>query len=353
MTDGMPTARLGAFAVSRERAAVEGPLAGYHHETYVLPLPSRDRSSAERWKAREPRAGIKWFDRGCLHSEEPLLRVLAGRVTGLPGLLETNGVASRQFIEGSTLGRVAPAPAPVPEALFRQLVGFFGQLARIDPAALAVARRCVPADRPADGDGDGFLGQLIDFVEQHVYRTASDEFEQLFHSLGIGPGVFRSLRAHVSGLRGRPFRLLHGDLHRENLIVDADGRLWVIDWELAMVGDPLYDLATHLHLMRYPAWQAGRMAREWSRAVGPVSSDGWQEDLVRIMHFKRAQSVFTDVIRAARDLGTAPDTARVTGAASRLHRVLTAAAEPLGLAAVPAPRDMAEALDHWRPLARS
>ncbi|CAM5643364.1 hypothetical protein SGRIM128S_09667 [Streptomyces griseomycini] len=33
-------------------------------------------------------------------------------------------------------------------------------------------------------------------------------------------------------------------------IVDPQGGLWVIDWELAMIGDPLYDLATHLHLMR-------------------------------------------------------------------------------------------------------
>jgi aminoglycoside phosphotransferase (APT) family kinase protein len=37
--------------------------------------------------------------------------------------------------------------------------------------------------------------------------------------------------------------LLHGDLSPRNIVVAADGRLGVIDWERALVGDPAYDLA--------------------------------------------------------------------------------------------------------------
>lgn len=69
-----------------------------------------------------------------------------------------------------------------------------------------------------------------------------------------------------------------------------------------MLGDPLYDLATHLYLMRFPADQHRRVIRDWCRVVEhirPGSSRGWEHDLPLILDFKRAQSVFTDVIRVS------------------------------------------------------
>lgn len=37
--------------------------------------------------------------------------------------------------------------------------------------------------------------------------------------------------------------LLHRDLKHANLIADKKGKTWIIDWENAILGDPLYDLA--------------------------------------------------------------------------------------------------------------
>jgi Ser/Thr protein kinase RdoA (MazF antagonist) len=185
-----------------------------------------------------------------------------------------------------------------------------------------------------------------------VYERNLPQYKGLFADLGLGPDSFGHLRERVAGLQERPFQLLHADLHRENLIVDPDGKLWVIDWELATFGDPLYDLATHLYLMRYPSAQEWRMIQRWCQVVEeirPGGSDGWAEDLPRLLDFKRAQSVFTDVIRVSQSMDAAgkPDSRRLRPAARKVWGVLKNAAGPLGLASVPGPLETEAALLRW------
>ncbi|MFG2679490.1 phosphotransferase [Streptomyces sp. NPDC048392] len=346
-------ARLRAVEVSGDASTVEGPLRGYHHETYVVPLPGVDGAAgAARWKCREPRGNLLWFDRRCFRSEEELLRALRGRITGVPDVFEIDGLPLQRFVEGQTLGTLHGAGRAVPDGLVRQIVRLFGETAAVTSRTLTVDRRCRPEDRPADGDTDGFVERLVRFTERRVYAHNLGEFGSLFAALGLDDDAFGRLRKHVRGLRERPFCLLHADLHRENLIVDADRRLWTIDWELAMVGDPLYELATHLHLMRYPSWQRRQVAEGWRRAVEavrPGGSRGWRQDLGRLVGYKRAQSVFTDVVREAVSLGrdARSPRSRVLPAAVRLHGVLADAAVPLGLDSVPGPAEIGAALARW------
>ncbi|MGW0411099.1 phosphotransferase family protein [Streptomyces collinus] len=339
--------------MSGDASVVEGPLHGYHHETYVFPLlgeagPLR----SGRWKCREPRADLLWFDRRCFFSEEQLLKALGGRIRSVPDIVEVGGMGLQRFIEGQTLGSLHRSGTVVPDVFGRQITDLFRQLVAIDPTALEVERRCEAQDRPDDGDTQGFLERLVHFTEHRVYEHNADRFEELFRELGLNASCFRHLRKHVSGLKKRPFCLLHADLHRENFIVDAEQRLWTIDWELAMVGDPLYDLATHLHLMRYPARQARAVVRQWCttvEAVRPHSSNGWQDDLRRLVDYKKAQSVFTDVIRTALVLGAIEQAGwrHFVPAAFRLRAILADAAGALGVELVPGPRRIVVALMRW------
>ncbi|GAB2753066.1 phosphotransferase [Streptomyces bullii] len=325
-----------------------GPLKGYHHETYVFPLPGRTVTV----KCREPRDAILWFDRRCFLSEEELLRALKGHITRIPDIVDVEDMGLQSFIEGDTLGALHRPGRRVPDAVFDQIVGLFRELALIRPDMLDVERRCEPEDRPEDGDSSGFLDRLIVFIEDQVYGRNRAEFEGLFRDLGVTDDSFQQLRKRTSGLHERPFCLLHADLHRENFIIDPCGRLWTIDWELAMFGDPLYDVATHLYLMRFPAEQERRMAREWCRVVEgvrPGSAYGWERDLPLLLEFKRAQSVPTDLIRIALSLCDGPDFdwLALPRAAGKLHRVLAAGAEPLGLTDVPGRAQIMAALVHW------
>ncbi|MFD5815213.1 phosphotransferase family protein [Streptomyces sp. NPDC127038] len=333
-------------------SAVEGPIRGYHHETYVCPLPGgTGKGERGRWKCREPLPGLLWFDRRCFASEEELLGALDGRITGIPELIRVGSTGLQRFIEGKTLGALYTSGSEIPSSFTDQIVSLFGQLARIGPDSLDAARTCTPADRPREGDSAGFLERLILFTEERVYRHNMPGFEVLFRGLGLDAVSFAPLRERASRLTDRPFCLLHADLHRENLVVDGEERLWTIDWELAMFGDPLYDLATHLYLMRYPADQESRLIEQWCEAVEsvtPGSSAGWEADLPRLLAYKRAQSVFTDVIRTALSLTEerTVDEGLLVQAGDRLQKVLSAATEPLGIEA-PTPESVTAALGRW------
>ncbi|MER6630811.1 phosphotransferase [Streptomyces sp. NPDC000987] len=344
-------ARARAVEMSGDPRALEGPLRGYHHETYVFPLPTADGSTI-RWKCREPRSSLLWFDRRCFVSEEQLLKALAGRITHIPEILEAGDAGLQRFIEGETLGSLYGSGKAIPGVILQQIVVLFRQLAGVAPDSLAVGRRCAEEDRPDDGDTNGFLERLVLFTEKRVYERNLPMFADLFGELGINARSFPHLRDCLSGLKRRPFCLLHADLHRENFIIDSRRRLWTIDWELAMVGDPLYDLATHLHLMRYPYWQRGQMVKRWCAAVEgirPGGSNGLDHDLPRLIAYKRAQSVFTDVIREAMSLGAVSEgDDRLDRAGRNLQKILIAAAGSLRLDSVPAPGEIAMALLRWR-----
>lgn len=348
-------------SVARQRAdqlrgdggVVKGPLKGYHHETYRLLLPGGGLAI----KVREPRAEILWFDRRCFESEESLLSALQGQITGIPDILDVEGMGFQRFIEGSTLGGRLRFGRRVPDKIFQQIVGLFEQMAQITPIKLDelhVVRRCKEADRAEEGDSAGFLDRLIAFSQEKVFGGSQDRFGALFAELGVSGESFTLLRKHVAGLTERPFCLLHADLHRKNFIVDRDGRLWTIDWELAMLGDPLYDLATHLYLMNFPADQGSRMAREWRRVVEevrPGGAKGWERDLPLLLDFKKAQSVITDVIRMSQSLLLRDkkvfNWAGLPWTAARLRRVLELGAVPLGLERMPTHAEVMAALVRW------
>ena len=351
------TGRRRAGEMSADPGEVEGPLSGYHHETYVFRLPREAGvGGGGRWKCREPRDSLLWFDRRCFHSEERLLTELQGRIGNIPDLIEVEGTVLQRFIEGETLGALHPSGTTVPDEEFEQILELFRQLVEVQPQALLVKRRCEGLDRAREGDSAGFLDRLICFTEDRVYGDNLPEYGNLFADLKLDSDSFRQLRKHVSGLRERPFCLLHADLHRENLIVDRDRRLWAIDWELAMFGDPLYDLATHLYLMRYPLDQERRMTERWCALVEDVragSSRGWREDLPKLLDYKKAQSVFTDVIRTSQALCLAPTAdraehrARLRRASWALWDVLSRGAYPLGVAEVPGVSAIEAALTRW------
>lgn len=343
-------ARRIAAELGGDSGVVQGPLQGYHHETYVLRLPGDSRVV----KVREPRAEILWFDRRCFLSEEQLLRALRGRISRIPDIVDVEGMGFQSFIEGRTVGRHLWRGGRVPDAVFDQILELFRELTMVTPDVLLVERRCGAEDRAEDGDCDGFLDRLIAFCEEQVFERNHGRFGSLFGELGLDAESFTRLRKNVSGLRERAFCLLHGDIHRNNLIVDPVGRVWAIDWELAMFGDPLYDLATHLHLMRYPADQGRRMARSWCEVVERTwsgGSRGWEEDLHKILEFKKAQSVFTDVVRVSESLsvreGSAFDWVSLPWAARKLQKVLVDGAGALVLDRVPSRPQIMGALARW------
>ncbi|MFI7246296.1 phosphotransferase family protein [Streptomyces qinglanensis] len=391
--------------------AVDGPLAGYHREWYVV-RPQGELTRLGRVKIGEPREDALWFDRRYFASEDEVLLDLARLgVSHVPPVhrVRRSGTVFHGFIEGRTLASLTPRGHPVAPGHLRQIIGRFASLSRLRPgdlharplrdtpgrtperggaplapaAAEARARdgsatplRAARGADPGQGgsyeehekgenhkgeshkgdeeEGHGphgssahFLRELLAFTREHAHRARLPQFGPLFARLGIPPDVLgphSRLTAEAARLTDRPSCLLHGDLHRANFIVDPADALWTIDWELAAFGDPLYDLATHLYLMDYPPRQRSQVVAEWRQAVTavlPGADAGLADDLPRYLAYKRAQSVFADVVRQAVAVGAAhgtPAQADQLGRTAKLvHEILVRAAEPLELTDVPSP----------------
>ncbi|MFF7214440.1 phosphotransferase [Streptomyces sp. NPDC008238] len=307
---------------SRIATEVVGPLKGHHHEAYAVRLaPGTSLGDKFRWlKLREPREHAFWYDHRCFASEEQLVLELGGRVPRIPKVVDVSelvvdapaGVTFVEFVEGRTLGDLTSPGRSVPRRYRKKLIDFFGSLVSVDAAGVRADRVCgnKPGQLPFGGnDSTSFLGNLIGHT-RGVFDKRRPVLGPLFDALAIPDGLLETLPDALGDLARRPFALLHGDLHRENLVVDGDGELWTIDWELARIGDPLYDLATHLHLMRYPRRQERQMVRGWRKAVGessPGASDAVAGDLPRYLAYKRVQSVYTDVMRGAMAVSWAPE----------------------------------------------
>ncbi|RBM17859.1 aminoglycoside phosphotransferase [Streptomyces sp. PT12] len=320
-----------------------------HHRVWQVLRAEGEFASLGRLKAGRPRPGVQRFDPRCFLHEEDLLVRLAR--LGVPRiapvyLLGPGSTRVHGYIEGDPLSALRPPGTALTDPEIAQLTDLFGTLAGIPPAAVEAVHRCPTALRPRTSRD--FLRGLVRFTRRRVYTVHRPALGGLFTALRVDPVVLSPtgpLARDATLLADRPFCLLHGDLHRDNLITaDADGMLWTIDWELALVGDPLYDLATHLHLMRYPPAQEHALVSRWAREMEarlPGAAAGLSRDLPRYLAYKRVQSVFTDVTRQANAVRASPPDEleeRIAHAGAVVSTALRRAARTLGLAPVPGPR---------------
>ncbi|MGW1882152.1 phosphotransferase [Streptomyces sp. NPDC001970] len=124
--------------------------------------------------------------------------------------------------------------------------------------------------------------------------------------------------------------LLHGDLNPWNLVRGSrSGPLTIIDWEMAMIGDPLYDLVRHLHLTRHRSEIGRRMFRRWERSLPPDYVKGWEEDRRTYRWIELVRSAYIDLDRLVTGVGL--DAPNVRKAVDSYAVTLYAATASLGL----------------------
>jgi aminoglycoside phosphotransferase (APT) family kinase protein len=148
-----------------------------------------------------------------------------------------------------------PSPLGLARAalrLPRLLANVAARLHRLDPAPVRDALRAV-AGVVVDVEG------LVDLLEE---RAAAARRSDLAHAAAW-------LRRH----RPTPGReaICHGDLHPFNLLVE-DGRVSVIDWSVALVADPAFDLAFTATMMAMPPLDLLRPVRFAVRAGARATS---------------------------------------------------------------------------------
>ncbi|MGJ5789226.1 phosphotransferase family protein [Streptomyces griseorubiginosus] len=124
--------------------------------------------------------------------------------------------------------------------------------------------------------------------------------------------------------------ILHGDLNPWNLVrAGRGGGLTIIDWEMGMIGDPLYDLVRHLHLTPTRTEMRMRMFDRWSSKLPPECVTGWEKDWRVYRWIEQIRSAYVDLDRMT--TGAALDTPNVRRAVDAYEMTLSAATGSLGL----------------------
>ncbi|MDJ0345070.1 aminoglycoside phosphotransferase family protein [Streptomyces sp. PH10-H1] len=336
-------------------AASEGTcLSGYHNLNYVHRLPPHLAESAglaqdTRVKVRTPRSGSLKVVERVWPDEDVVLDALAG----VDGIADTprcfarqDGFSVHEYVEGTPLSRLCGPGKPVDPRYLDLITGQLAAFTRGPAADLPP----LPKGWARDQDCGTFLRERAEFAEREVRARNWREFGALFTALGVPANALRGLRDRTPEMAPRPFALLHADLHRDNLIVRNDGDLCLVDWELAMWGDPLHDLAVHLVRMRYPAYQEADVIERWQRDVAKVRREaglGLDRDLPAYIAYERAQSLFADTMRIARALGPQPDPGLVGTGVALVRDALQVAAEPLRLRGLPTLTEVERILLGW------
>ncbi|WP_037573433.1 phosphotransferase family protein [Phaeacidiphilus oryzae] len=332
-------------------------MSGFNNRNHAVLLPER----LARFGPVEPGAKVKVriptehrslpFDQAIWPEEAAVLRTVSRHLPNVPKVLATRrGFSVQTFAEGTELAAIWGSKPNVKGGVVEGLASLFAALARIPVDELPKP----PAGWPAFGDSTGFIHCLIDYTRTRVEAPAHARYGPLFGALGFPADALRRFSDGLprDGLTPRPFVLLHADLHPRNLIYnEEDGSLHAIDWELAMVGDPVHDLAIHLCRTEYPnRGERQRFISAWHRAVRaanlPAVAD-YRRDLPWYVGYQRVRSVYTDVIRSVELLGPAPTGEELDARAAAVCRVLARAWAPVGLPGSPSLGGVRAALRDW------
>jgi aminoglycoside phosphotransferase (APT) family kinase protein len=186
-----------------------------------------------------------------------------------------------------------------------------------------------PLDPAAAEEDWAFLPWLCEQLAQLVDRLPR-ESQQLARTLGLPDG--ERLRRILSGraVTVRAPSLLHGDLNPWNLVRGSGGTtLTIIDWEMAMVGDPLYDLVRHMHLTPTRSEIRDRMFRRWARTLPAARTADWERDWHVYRGIEIVRSAYVDLDRLV--TGSSLDVPNVRRALRGYAMTLAAATASLGL----------------------
>ncbi|MFI6659614.1 aminoglycoside phosphotransferase family protein [Streptomyces sp. NPDC050523] len=298
-----------------------------------------------RFKYRVPLETVEVVPR-IWRSEVDVLAVVCRHLREVPrGFAVLGDRSLHRYRRGIVLSEQNPH-GPVDENMLREFAAFFARTAKVPAKELPAP----PRDWPADGESAKFLHWLIEFTERSVHLPNRERFGDLFDQVGIPVDAMTAFKERHLSLVSRRFVLLHTDVHRANVVVHRKG-ITVIDWELAIYGDPLHDLATHIVRMGYSSTERRQMVDLWEQAMqaahlGPLTA-GLHDDLDTYLDFEYAQSVFPDVMRAALSLPADAGDEHFRVAAERVRSAMDRACGPLELKSVKDVDQIMEALRKW------
>ena len=200
-----------------------------------------------------------------------------------------------EFIKGSTLNNLFGSMGVLPDWVVVRMCDVMKRLHGLDTKDFGPSARLnVP-----EGNSEAFFIRIAE-----MYRRIIDsnklKYHSLFASVGIPDDAITGVIERVCVTAKRRFALCHCDLHRKNIVVrDNDGDLALLDWELALVGDPCYDLAIHLQKMRYEPQQEDLFLCLYLHSMKCEERDIWLRDIKAYRMLETFKYACIDLMRLA------------------------------------------------------
>ena len=152
-------------------------------------------------------------------------------------------------------------------------------------------------------DRDGTVGHIPDallpFADQRSFiQLRIDPYHRA--TAAAHPDLADAINAEANWMLGRPLALVHGDYSPKNVIVSGAGSaaaVMLLDFEVAHLGNPVFDLAFMLNHLTLKALHRPELAAQYNRAAAAF----WSE-------YAAADTPSTQAD------GMAPDTVRQMGA---------------------------------------
>ncbi|TMC02330.1 MAG: aminoglycoside phosphotransferase family protein [Chloroflexi bacterium] len=228
--------------------------------------------------------------------EADVLVAIAPYLEDVPRLLHSSPEPQFQvheYVEGEVVNAGWPRGYRLPPRVIPAIVDLLLRLRHVPREALPAV-----AGWPADGDTASF-GLALSNTTEAVYQRFRRRYWWALREFQVPDDPLRAVRERWLGMTSRPFCLLHCDIHRKNMILTPD-RVVFLDWELALWGDPLYDLAVHVSKMGYLPDERDQVVDGWVRVMPAAATDGWCEDLATYLIHEQVKEALVGCIRYVR-----------------------------------------------------
>jgi aminoglycoside phosphotransferase (APT) family kinase protein len=193
----------------------------------------------------------------------------AQRETGFYRLLDSIDPERREFPAPRTIAVGPGSPArwlllewlpaavgPAEEVLDQELVFELLQKVAKLPTDRLMGRRSFPLEH---WDPIAYLDRIRDMYDAVLFVIGEDRWRNLQ----------RFFAEAVRWTDGRPHVLVHGDFQESNVVVTADGRVHLVDFECVGIGNRDHDFAWFwLHSNRHADWKRGLLLRWLGSMVG-------------------------------------------------------------------------------------
>jgi len=214
-----------------------------------------------------PDAATMWIE-GAIYwmsAHEPSFAELARWMPAYHHYDERNALLTTELIAPATsLYSVLHAEAARPATL-RELGEAFAVLHGPVSAALHERARKLFRTGPA--------WALTLGTPQQVYAAANDAGRAVVQRVLEHPGAPAALA--LARDAWRDVHLIHGDMKSANVLVRPDGSVRLIDWEIAAIGDGLWDLAGIAHSLLIPNYQNVSDLATAERRARPLMDALW------------------------------------------------------------------------------